>query len=57
MQVKLLDLQAQYAPIRDEIRRAIDEVCDAQALILDQPAPIAGLLSASNAVEAILGPN
>src|SRR2546423_8669030 len=34
MQVKLLDLQAQYAPLRDEIRRAIDEVCDAQALIL-----------------------
>jgi dTDP-4-amino-4,6-dideoxygalactose transaminase len=34
MQVKLLDLQAQYAPIREEIRRAIDEVCDAQALIL-----------------------
>ena len=34
MQVKLLDLQAQYAPIRDEIRRAIDEVCDAQVLIL-----------------------
>jgi dTDP-4-amino-4,6-dideoxygalactose transaminase len=34
MQVKLLDLQAQYAPLREEIRRAIDEVCDAQALIL-----------------------
>jgi len=34
MQVKLLDLQAQYAPIREEIRRAIDEVCDSQALIL-----------------------
>ena len=34
MQVKLLDLQAQYLPLRDEIRRAIDEVCDAQALIL-----------------------
>jgi dTDP-4-amino-4,6-dideoxygalactose transaminase len=34
MQVKLLDLQAQYAPMREEIRRAIDEVCDAQALIL-----------------------
>ena len=34
MQVKLLDLQAQYLPIRAEIRRAIDEVCDAQALIL-----------------------
>jgi dTDP-4-amino-4,6-dideoxygalactose transaminase len=34
MQVKLLDLQAQYSPLREEIRRAIDEVCDAQALIL-----------------------
>jgi dTDP-4-amino-4,6-dideoxygalactose transaminase len=34
MQVKLLDLQAQYAPLREEIRRAMDEVCDAQALIL-----------------------
>src|SRR5690242_2137119 len=34
MNVKLLDLQAQYLPIRAEIRRAIDEVCDAQALIL-----------------------
>ena len=34
MKVKLLDLQAQYLPIRNEIRRAIDEVCDQQALIL-----------------------
>src|SRR3982750_4308807 len=34
MNVKLLDLQAQYLPIRAEIRRAIDDVCDAQALIL-----------------------
>jgi len=34
MQVKLLDLQAQYLPIRNEIRKAIDEVCDAQSLIL-----------------------
>src|ERR1700675_4285816 len=34
MQVKLLDLQAQYLPIRNEIRRAIDEICDTQALIL-----------------------
>src|SRR5258708_21071603 len=34
MTVKLLDLQAQYLPLRNEIRRAIDEVCDAQALIL-----------------------
>jgi dTDP-4-amino-4,6-dideoxygalactose transaminase len=34
MSVKLLDLQAQYLPLRNEIRRAIDEVCDQQALIL-----------------------
>src|SRR5258705_2478272 len=34
MQVKLLDLQAQYAPLREEIRKAIDDVCDSQALIL-----------------------
>jgi len=34
MQVKLLDLQAQYASIRREIRKVIDEVCDAQAFIL-----------------------
>ena len=34
MNVKLLDLQAQYFPLRNEIRRAIDEVCDQQALIL-----------------------
>ena len=35
MQVKLLDLQAQYAGrMRDEIRAAIDQVCDAQALVL-----------------------
>jgi dTDP-4-amino-4,6-dideoxygalactose transaminase len=34
MRVKLLDLQSQYFPLRGEIRRAIDEVCDQQALIL-----------------------
>src|SRR4026208_1276191 len=34
MHVRLLALQAQYPPLREEIRRAIDEVCDAQALIL-----------------------
>jgi dTDP-4-amino-4,6-dideoxygalactose transaminase len=34
MDVKLLDLQAQYTPLREEIRRAIDAVCDSQALIL-----------------------
>jgi dTDP-4-amino-4,6-dideoxygalactose transaminase len=34
MNVKLLDLTAQYPPLRDEIRRAVDEVFDNQALIL-----------------------
>ena len=34
MQVPLLDLKAQYAPLREEIRSAIDEVCDAQYFIL-----------------------
>jgi len=34
MNVKLLDLQAQYPPIREEIRRALDEVFDQQSLVL-----------------------
>ncbi len=34
MQVPLLDLKAQYAPLRDEIRKAMDEVCDSQYFIL-----------------------
>jgi dTDP-4-amino-4,6-dideoxygalactose transaminase len=34
MQVKLLDLVEQYRPLREEIRRAIDGVCDEQDLIL-----------------------
>jgi dTDP-4-amino-4,6-dideoxygalactose transaminase len=34
MNVKLLDLQAQYRPIREEIRRAVDEVLDQQSLVL-----------------------
>jgi dTDP-4-amino-4,6-dideoxygalactose transaminase len=34
MNVKLLDLQAQYAPIREEIRKALDEVLDQQSLVL-----------------------
>jgi dTDP-4-amino-4,6-dideoxygalactose transaminase len=34
MNVKLLDLQAQYAPLREEIRRAIDKVLDEQSLVL-----------------------
>lgn len=34
MKVPLLDLQAQYAAIRSEVRDAIDRVCDAQHFIL-----------------------
>ena len=34
MHVPLLDLKAQYAPIREEIRAAMDRVCDSQHFIL-----------------------
>lgn len=34
MQVPFLDLKAQYAAIKSEVRRAIDEVCDTQQFIL-----------------------
>jgi dTDP-4-amino-4,6-dideoxygalactose transaminase len=34
MNVPLLDLRQQYATIKDEVRTAIDAVCDAQSLIL-----------------------
>jgi dTDP-4-amino-4,6-dideoxygalactose transaminase len=34
MNVPLLDLKAQYAPLRDEIRAAMDRVCDSQHFIL-----------------------
>jgi dTDP-4-amino-4,6-dideoxygalactose transaminase len=34
MPIPLLDLQAQYAPIRDEILAAVTRVCDSQRLIL-----------------------
>ncbi|HSG82617.1 MAG TPA: DegT/DnrJ/EryC1/StrS family aminotransferase [Gemmatimonadota bacterium] len=34
IEVPLLDLRAQYAPIREEIREALDRVCDAQRFIL-----------------------
>lgn len=34
MQVKLLDLQAQYQTIRDEIRAAVDEVLESQYFIM-----------------------
>src|SRR6202008_372547 len=34
MQVPLLDLKGQYAPLRAEIQAAIQEVCDAQRFVL-----------------------
>ena len=34
MQVPLLDLRAQYAPLKSEILAVIEEVCDSQALVL-----------------------
>ena len=34
MQVPLLDLKAQYQVLREEIRQAMDEVCDAQQFVL-----------------------
>ena len=34
MKVPMLDLKGQYLPMRAEIRRAIDEVCDAQSFTL-----------------------
>src|SRR5438445_9700359 len=34
MNVPLLDLQAQYATIRWEVRKAIDRVCDSQRFVL-----------------------
>ena len=33
-QVPLLDLQAQYAPIREEVIAAITRVCDSQRFIM-----------------------
>ena len=36
MNVPLLDLKPQYAALRDEIRAAMDRVCDSQAFILGQ---------------------
>jgi dTDP-4-amino-4,6-dideoxygalactose transaminase len=34
IEVPLLDLRAQYAPLRDEMERAIREVCDSQQFVL-----------------------
>src|SRR5690606_6931667 len=34
IEVPLLDLRAQYAPLRDEAERAMREVCDSQQFVL-----------------------
>ncbi len=34
MKVPLLDLKPQYAPLREELRKVLDEVCDSQYFIL-----------------------
>ncbi|MBT8342245.1 MAG: DegT/DnrJ/EryC1/StrS aminotransferase family protein, partial [Desulfatitalea sp.] len=34
MHVPLLDLKAQYRPLREEIRACLDEICDSQHFIL-----------------------
>ena len=34
MQVPLLDLRAQYAPLKEEILKAVEEICDSQRFIL-----------------------
>ena len=34
MQVPMLDLQAQYRPIRDEVLAAVTRVCDSQRFIM-----------------------
>lgn len=38
MQVPLLDLKAQYKPLKQEIMTAIEEICDSQGLILGKRA-------------------
>lgn len=55
MKVPLLDLKAQYAGLREEIRQAIDTVCDQQAFILgtavsDFEAQIAAYCGTADAV-------
>ena len=34
MRIPLLDLKAQYAAIKDEVKKAIDEVLESQVFIL-----------------------
>lgn len=58
--VPLLDLKAQYAPIREEIRAVIDEVCDAQWFVMGPnvsafESEIAGYTGAAHAVGCASG--
>ena len=60
MKVPLLDLKAQYRPIRAEIMAAIESVCDEQAFILgarvaDLEKDIQGYVGASHAVGVASG--
>ena len=40
MQVPLLDLRAQYAPMKEEILAAVAEICDSQRFILGEKVEI-----------------
>src|SRR4051794_20591843 len=58
--VPLLDLQAQYAPIRDEILSAVTRVCDSQRFILGPEVDalereLAGHLEAADAIAVSSG--
>lgn len=58
--VPLLDLKAQYAPIKAEIRAVIDEVCDSQMFVLGKwvgelEAGIAGYVGAKHAIGCASG--
>jgi len=58
--VPLLDLQAQYQPIRDEILRAITRVCDDQRFIMGPEVDalereLAGMLETSHAIAVSSG--
>src|SRR4051812_32131287 len=59
-QVPLLDLQAQYAPIRDEVLAAITRVCDSQRFIMGPEIAavereLAALIGVSHAVAVSSG--
>jgi dTDP-4-amino-4,6-dideoxygalactose transaminase len=61
VKVPLLDLKAQYRPIRTEIMAAVESVCDDQAFILgarvaDLEKDIQGYVGAGHAVGVASGP-